>query len=117
MVKKSLSVRTHKCSCGFVANRDYNAALNILRIGLDALAGQPAYMLGFSKPRAVTAIYPHVGSGRVDGRPADLLLHLDGYKPVFPLPGNCGVFRQALDLPAFDEPDPADLRQVRGLRR
>lgn len=38
MVKKSLSVRTHKCSCGFVANRDHNAALNILRVGLDTVA-------------------------------------------------------------------------------
>ena len=38
IVKKSLSVRTHRCSCGFVANRDHNAALNILRIGLDTLA-------------------------------------------------------------------------------
>ena len=37
MVKKSLSVRTHRCSCGFVANRDHNAALNILRIGMDTL--------------------------------------------------------------------------------
>ena len=35
IVKKSLSVRTHRCSCGFIANRDYNAALNILRIGMD----------------------------------------------------------------------------------
>lgn len=33
-VKKSLSVRTHRCShCGFVANRDHNAALNILQAG------------------------------------------------------------------------------------
>ena len=37
MVKKSLSVRTHRCSCGFVAHRDHNAALNILRIGMDTL--------------------------------------------------------------------------------
>ncbi len=29
-VKKSLSVRTHKCSCGYEADRDVNAALNIL---------------------------------------------------------------------------------------
>ncbi|MCP4117230.1 MAG: transposase, partial [Desulfobacteraceae bacterium] len=34
-VKKSLSTRTHRCECGFVANRDHNAALNILRIGMD----------------------------------------------------------------------------------
>lgn len=30
IVKKSLSVRTHRCSCGLVINRDYNAAINIL---------------------------------------------------------------------------------------
>ena len=29
-VKKSLSVRTHVCSCGVVLDRDHNAALNIL---------------------------------------------------------------------------------------
>jgi len=38
IVKKSLSVRTHKCSCGFIANRDYNASLNILALGLESLA-------------------------------------------------------------------------------
>jgi putative transposase len=33
-VPKSLSVRTHVCpSCGFIADRDHNAALNILRAG------------------------------------------------------------------------------------
>ena len=33
-VKKSLSVRTHVCpSCGFIADRDQNAAMNILRAG------------------------------------------------------------------------------------
>lgn len=37
IIKKSLSIRTHKCSCGFVANRDYNAALNILALGLGEL--------------------------------------------------------------------------------
>ncbi|WP_084446265.1 zinc ribbon domain-containing protein [Desulfosarcina sp. BuS5] len=29
--------RTHRCECGFVVNRDHNAALNILRIGMDML--------------------------------------------------------------------------------
>jgi putative transposase len=34
-VQKSLSTRTHVCPhCGFVADRDVNAALNILQIGL-----------------------------------------------------------------------------------
>ncbi len=37
IVKKALSVRTHKCSyCGLVLNRDHNAAINILRLGLQS---------------------------------------------------------------------------------
>ena len=36
MVKKSLSERTHQCShCGTVLDRDHNAALNVLAIGLN----------------------------------------------------------------------------------
>ncbi|HEY9874926.1 MAG TPA: transposase [Candidatus Obscuribacterales bacterium] len=35
VVKKSLSTRTHKCShCGFVLDRDWNAAINILELAL-----------------------------------------------------------------------------------
>ncbi len=33
-VKKSLSTRTHKCSCGCELQRDHNAAINILNKGL-----------------------------------------------------------------------------------
>jgi len=33
-VKKSLAVRIHKCSCGFVADRDYNSAINIIKRAL-----------------------------------------------------------------------------------
>ncbi|MEM8779556.1 MAG: transposase [Cyanobacteria bacterium P01_G01_bin.49] len=33
-VVKSLSTRTHKCVCGFICDRDKNAALNIFEIGL-----------------------------------------------------------------------------------
>lgn len=33
IVPKDLSVRIHKCSCGFIADRDHNAAINILRHG------------------------------------------------------------------------------------
>jgi putative transposase len=48
-VQKSLSVRTHICpQCGYVADRDVNAALNILQAGAppsgtlaDGLAGEP----------------------------------------------------------------------------
>ncbi len=35
IVKKDLSVRLHECPyCGFVADRDYNAAVNIHRVGI-----------------------------------------------------------------------------------
>ncbi|BAZ42369.1 transposase, IS605 OrfB family protein [Calothrix sp. NIES-4101] len=33
VVKKSLSTRTHKCSCGCELHRDTNAAKNILNLG------------------------------------------------------------------------------------
>jgi putative transposase len=36
IVKKSLSTRTHVCSCGCVLDRDENAAINILRLGMVA---------------------------------------------------------------------------------
>jgi putative transposase len=34
IVKKSLSMRTHVCKCGFVLDRDWNAAINILKLAL-----------------------------------------------------------------------------------
>ena len=37
-VKKALSTRTHKCSCGTVLCRDHNAAINILNKGIAGLA-------------------------------------------------------------------------------
>ena len=41
IVPKSLSVRTHICpECGFVAGRDYNAAINILNIGLEQVISE-----------------------------------------------------------------------------
>jgi putative transposase len=42
IVKKSLSIRKHECTCGFVANRDHNAAINILALGLESLAAVAA---------------------------------------------------------------------------
>jgi putative transposase len=34
LIKKSLSTRTHVCQCGFVLDRDWNAAINILKLAL-----------------------------------------------------------------------------------
>ena len=49
MVQKSLSVRTHVCPyCGYVADRDTNAAQNILRIGLDETFAEGARGAGFA---------------------------------------------------------------------
>jgi putative transposase len=36
-VQKSLSTRTHICTCGFVLDRDWNAAINILNKALDSV--------------------------------------------------------------------------------
>jgi putative transposase len=33
IVQKDLSVRIHSCSCGLVIDRDFNSALNILKLG------------------------------------------------------------------------------------
>ncbi|MEI1375238.1 transposase [Nostoc sp. UHCC 0926] len=41
VVKKSLSTRTHNCSCGCSLHRDVNAAVNILNLGRQARGGHP----------------------------------------------------------------------------
>ncbi|MBG1271187.1 zinc ribbon domain-containing protein, partial [Nostoc sp. WHI] len=40
IVKKSLSTRTHACSCGCNLHRDENAAINILNLAKQARDGQ-----------------------------------------------------------------------------
>lgn len=40
IVKKSLSTRTHKCSCGCQMQRDVNAAINILNLARQVRDGQ-----------------------------------------------------------------------------
>lgn len=53
IIKKSLSVRTHKCThCGFESDRDTNAAINILQLGLDTLGHREIYKLGEIEPLA-----------------------------------------------------------------
>ena len=45
-VKKDLSVRVHRCSCGYEADRDVNAAINILHRGLTIAGGNVPRMVG-----------------------------------------------------------------------
>jgi putative transposase len=49
-VQKSLSTRTHVCSCGFVCDRDVNAGINILQRGLSTLGRSESYKLGEFDP-------------------------------------------------------------------
>jgi putative transposase len=53
-VKKSLSVRTHVCPhCGFEADRDHNAAMNILQKGLRTVGHTGTDTLGEFGPLAM----------------------------------------------------------------
>lgn len=45
-VKKDLSVRVHRCSCGLVIDRDVNAAINILHRGITIAGGNLPRMVG-----------------------------------------------------------------------
>jgi putative transposase len=46
-VKKSLSTRTHNCHhCGFVEDRDINASINILKLGLSTVGHTGTYATG-----------------------------------------------------------------------
>ncbi|MGJ5673339.1 MAG: RNA-guided endonuclease InsQ/TnpB family protein [Nostochopsis sp.] len=46
-VKKSLSTRTHVCPhCGYIEDRDVNAAINILRLGLSTVGHTGTYAWG-----------------------------------------------------------------------
>ena len=45
VVKKSLSTRTHICKCGCVLDRDENAALNILKLGLGTVGHTGTFAL------------------------------------------------------------------------
>ncbi len=57
-----------------------------------------------------THVNPHGGSGGVD-RLRDLPLGLDRDVPVIAPPGHCEIPGCPFDLPALDEPDPANLGQ------
>ena len=42
IVRKKLSDRIHHCNCGLEIDRDHNAAINILTLGLESLEGSPS---------------------------------------------------------------------------
>ena len=46
-VKKSLSMRTHVCQCGFVLDRDWNAAINILKLALSTIGHMGTWVKDF----------------------------------------------------------------------
>lgn len=46
IVKKDLSARVHRCDCGYVADRDVNAAINILHRGISVAGGNVTRMVG-----------------------------------------------------------------------
>jgi len=41
LVEKTLSDRIHSCSCGLILDRDHNASINILALGIQCLAKKP----------------------------------------------------------------------------
>ncbi|BAZ02097.1 IS891/IS1136/IS1341 transposase [Tolypothrix tenuis PCC 7101] len=45
VVKKSLSSRTHVCECSFVMDRDWNAAINILKLALSTVGHTGTWIL------------------------------------------------------------------------
>jgi putative transposase len=59
MVKKSLSTRTHVCECGLVLDRDWNAAINILRTALSTVGHTGTWILDPNASGDSTAT--HVG--------------------------------------------------------
>ncbi len=48
MVKKSLSTRTHVCRCGCRLDRDHNAGINILNLGLGTVGHTVPFALDTS---------------------------------------------------------------------
>ena len=55
-VKKDLSVRTHRCSCGLVLDRDINAAINILHRGISVAGGNVTRMVGRMREKQGVAL-------------------------------------------------------------
>lgn len=61
-VKKSLSTRTHVCPhCGYVEDRDINASINILRLGLSTLGHSGTHAWGETPSWAIGVNLPSNG--------------------------------------------------------
>jgi putative transposase len=58
VVKKSLSTRTHICQCGCRLNRDHNAGINILNLGLGTVGhtGTSALDAGIASGESTSAL-------------------------------------------------------------
>jgi putative transposase len=75
LVKKSLSTRTHACECGFLLDRDWNAAINILELALSTAGHVGTWVKdpnasGDSTSTRVGAILPEqVGSMNEESSP------------------------------------------------
>jgi putative transposase len=67
IVKKSLSTRTHTCKCGCVLQRDYAAAINILRKGKEKIAtsGQGGSKTSKQKSRNARGVETSIKLGAI----------------------------------------------------
>jgi putative transposase len=75
IVKKSLSTRTHVCECGFVLDRDWNAAINILKLALSTVGHTGTWVLDSNASGDSTStcageiLYEQVGSKNEESSP------------------------------------------------
>jgi putative transposase len=75
VVKKSLSTRTHVCECGFVLDRDWNAAINILKLALSTVGHTGTWILDqnalgdSASTHAGEILYEQVGSMNKESSP------------------------------------------------
>ncbi|MCF4967009.1 RNA-guided endonuclease InsQ/TnpB family protein [Nostoc sp. CMAA1605] len=75
VVKKSLSTRTHVCECGLVMDRDWNAAINILKLALSTVGHTGTWVLDPNASGDSTAthageiLFEQVGSVKEESPP------------------------------------------------
>ena len=72
IVKKSLSTRTHVCSCGCRLDRDENAALNILNKGLGTVGHTRTFSLDEAEGERLI-LPPNCGASKASGETSSTL--------------------------------------------